>query len=36
MTDRRSRTLAKWTSWIVLGAFAFFLAVALVIAVVSR
>ena len=36
MTGRRSRTLAKWTSWIVLAGFAFVAIVALVIVVVSR
>lgn len=36
MADRRSRTLAKWTSWIVLGGFALLAVIVLVIVVVSR
>jgi hypothetical protein len=36
MTHRRSRTLAKWTSWIVLGGSVVVLVVLLVVVVVSR
>ena len=36
MADRRSRTLAKWTSWIVLGGFAVFAVVVLAIVLVWR
>ena len=36
MADKRSRTLAKWTSWIVLGIFAFVAVMVVLIAIVSR
>jgi hypothetical protein len=34
--ERRSRTLAKWTSWIVLGVFGFLAVVVAMIALLSR
>jgi len=36
MADRRSRTLAKWSSWIVLAGFGVFVFIVVVIAIASR